>query len=752
MADLSLKIRADFDAAHAAFEKLQAESEAAGKSLGKFTKEFPEKAVDQFIAKQNRAGAAIMAAKGEVEALEAKHKAYRSEIERLIKSGLDPESTAVIKLQKEYDTLGKELEKEKNKKKLLENSAKAAGTALKALTAATAAATVAIGAMVQTTAKAGDTAAKTARIVGTSAESWQELSYAANMSGVETGLLQSSMQKLNKSMGDLKNGTGSLSKYLGNNNQELLKSLQSANGTEEAFMLLMDAIKKTPDEFTRAQLAQEAFGKAGQDLILMAENGTDGLKALREEAQKYGIISNDSAAASEAFLDAQQRAQTALAGVKTAFSEKLLPSLTGVINKFADGVVKITEFIQGIKDLPGILEKIAWAIGIVTVALGTLIIIDKISKAMAALNAIMLANPFALIAAAIAAVVVGLIALYQNWDVVQTYLQQGVARLEFAFKWFANIIKEKLLIEFSIIKAAGATLIDFIYGNIIRSVGKMLDVMGKLPFVGELFNKAADTVNGLGNAMKDMASDARGAVGETIEAAKEEQRELTEILRQKIEDTDAAARARRDEIEELKRQNAEELLLAQERVNIEKEANEEILESDKDLKDNQEKLLQDKKNAFKTFTDGFGQLLDIMGEKNRAAAIAGKALASAEAIVNTYWAASEALKSAPPPWNFIAMAGVIAAGLANQIKIVTTSIPSAETGGRFVVPDVSPRIDGVGLRVNPGEKINVTPRGMSGDDTVCTFNFYVNEDVFARIINKQAKAGALYNLQLAGNL
>ena len=101
------------------------------------------------------------------------------------------------------------------------------------------------------------------------------------------------------------------------------------------------------------------------------------------------------------------------------------------------------------------------------------------------------------------------------------------------------------------------------------------------------------------------------------------------------------------------------------------------------------------------------------------------------------------------------MAATIAQGLANVAMINSTPIPklSAETGGRFVVPDVSPRrVDGVGMRVNPGETIDVTPRGEAGGSASFNFQFVFNGQVFAEIINKLARSGELHTLQLARNL
>jgi hypothetical protein len=459
--------------------------------------------------------------------------------------------------------------------------------------------------------------------------------------------------------------------------------------------------------------------------------------------------------------------------------------------------------------------------------------LQAIATAFGGLNAAIAANPIGAIAVLITAVLIpALIYLYKNWDTVQTYISQGVARLEYAFKWFGSVITEKLLVAFSVIKAAGATLIDFIFGNIIRSVGKMLEVMGQLPFVGEMFNKASQAVSGLGNAMGDMAAEARKAVVETIKTAHEEQQATEYALNARLAAIDRIAERNRAAIEEekerSKKEHEEEIAeierteaaitaaklaalkdrLSKIALTENQERNEQInavtqflqqraeleskdfarqiefLQEQKDyilntvaktaderiaietafteaIADIQQKqanferdLLEKKLNALNTYFSGFGQLLELAGEKSRGAAEFAKALASAEAAINSYLAFTNAMASVPYPYNFVAAAGVLATGLAQQAKIFSTPIPNAktaETGGRFMVPDLSPRVDGVGLRVNPGETIDVTPRGETGGNVI-TLNVVIDGAVLARIINMRARAGELYNLQLARNL
>jgi hypothetical protein len=656
------------------------------------------------------------------------------------------------------------------------------------------------------------------------AETFQELDYAAKMSGVDN--LKGSLEKLNKTVADVKSGTGALTSYLKDNDQQLLNQLQNVNSNEEAFNLMMDAINRAPDEFSRAELAQAAFGKSGQQLILLANEGADGIANLREEARKYGVISNEAAANSEAYLDAQARLKTALAGVATELTSGLMPGLTETITKIAD-------FIASIDDWEGALTTAGYVLAGVTAGLTAFLVISKgaavidlVSKAFRGLTAAIATNPIGAIAVVVTAVLIpALIALYRNWDTVQTYLQQGVARLEFAFKWFGSVIKEGLVVAFNTVKSAAVTLVDFIYGNIIRAVGNMLEVMGRLPFVGDLFLAAADKVKGLGNAIGNLAEETRRASDEAIQAAHDEQNATEEALRSKLSSIDEAARARISELEERRAQIAEEQQLTTEAAEAEYERLAEQEEEKKELltkslsdrlallgeteaqaeNERQEQFTswmmarleaeeldfeqriaflevqrayvlemenltyEERLSAREAFSKKINELeeAELAASKERlreklkitqdtlaslsnfmknfakesvAAAIASKALASAEAAINSYLAFDKALAAGVPPWNYIAAAGVLAAGLAKQAQIIATSIPSAETGGRFVVPQ-SVGSDSSYMRVNSGEEIEVTPRGMTGFSGSQSITVQIEKQTIFDVVNDGIRSG-----------
>ena len=111
-------------------------------------------------------------------------------------------------------------------------------------------------------------------------------------------------------------------------------------------------------------------------------------------------------------------------------------------------------------------------------------------------------------------------------------------------------------------------------------------------------------------------------------------------------------------------------------------------------------------------SQAFGTLAGLLGENSKA----GKALAIGQAVIDTYAGATKALAQGGI-FGAIAAAGVIAAGLANVKKIVSTKLPElpgAKGGGGGVsspsIPSIQPpqiqSIDGGGI--NPTTAISET--------------------------------------------
>jgi hypothetical protein len=864
--DLKLSINADYQQASKAFKELANESEATREKIEKFSASFQSEHLDKFIDRQKLLEVSLKGTRGEVESMTVAKKNYEKEIERLIKSGLDPESEAIIKLRNEHDKLANKIKETTNAQKAQEQALKIAEKATLALYAAIGAGITALGIATQKTAEAGDQYAKTARVIGMTAEAFQELNYAAKMSGIDN--LEGSLQKLNKSISDLKNGSGTLTTYLKQNDQQLLNQLKNVSSNEEAFNLLMNAIKKAPNEFQKAGLAQAAFGKSGQELILLANEGAEGIATLREEARKYGVISNEAAANSEAYLDAQERLKTALSGISIELTSGLMPCLTNTINKIADSIASIDNW-------ETLLKTAGIAIAGVTAALTTFIAVSKghtIITAMAgAIKALQVAitGPAGAAALAIGALVtVGLAlnkaydeqqhageraaaAMRKNSDEAKTLLtnynqlnpgkaldkkttdelikiypelngliKENSATVEEATVAMKTLNEQKALdMASDYIKkiqnmteeterlkkaneTAGSTMVTVagqmreiknsynldISGleNSIQQaevqMNAILEGVGKKYENGNIIDipivisepestKTTETINKVVDDIKKTLQQKLSDISLTPEQQFNEQIETVKSFLQQRADLERAAGEERIQAfqDELERIRENETLSNEEKYAAELATSEAIMElrwqmieeqeklredelqkqieldaamkaEEEKAAQDEQKLLEQRISSFSTFFNGIGSLMEIAAEHSRGAAIASKAIASAEAAINSYLAFTKALASAPWPYNIVAAAGVLASGLAQQIKIISTPIPSAETGGRFIVPNAVGS-DSQLMRVNPGEEVEVTPRGMIGSNENQHITVQIEKQTIFDVINDGIRSG-----------
>ena len=82
--------------------------------------------------------------------------------------------------------------------------------------------------------------------------------------------------------------------------------------------------------------------------------------------------------------------------------------------------------------------------------------------------------------------------------------------------------------------------------------------------------------------------------------------------------------------------------------------------------------------------DQMAQMMTSLGQSNKKAFEAAKAFNIANAIMNTYMGATKALAMYPPPFNFIAAATVVAAGLAQVASIRSQQYSGRALGGPVI--------------------------------------------------------------------
>lgn len=311
----------------------------------------------------------------------------------------------------------------------------------------------------------GDLAAK----IGASAQDLQKFQYAALMSGSSGEELAGAVEILGKNLGQVASGKN---KAIPEMFKQLGVSLYDANGhlktATELLPEIANCMRSQETATQKSYIATTLFGKSGQGLIQMLEQGSEGLNELANDAEHLGIVLEDDVlnVAGE-YDDAMNRLQTSLQGVQFAIAQKVLPVLTPLVESLTECIAANREWIAtSIADIAkdvanalkqidfkacitgaidfakksyelfdslGGLKTVAIAVGAVfalnfaTSLISTISSIAGVAKALWGLNAVLLANPIVLIAGAIVAAIAGLsyagYKLYENWDEVCAWVK-----------------------------------------------------------------------------------------------------------------------------------------------------------------------------------------------------------------------------------------------------------------------------------------------------------------------------------------
>lgn len=306
-----------------------------------------------------------------------------------------------------------------------------------------------------------------ANLVGINIEAYQKLRYAAEQNDVSTESFDKSLQILSKTMGELRNNTGTLYSRLNKTNPALLRQLRAARDNESAFRLMMDAINKAGTAQQKAYLATAAFGKSGQALISLGNAGADAMAKFEKEAENFGLVSADGGTAADEWGRAVVRVRKALEGVGYTIMNKVLPTLIPVVNKISEWVAQNKELIADrviewgnklfdvLKRIIAVMEPLVRIFsrfsGLVTIlfigkAAGLILNIVKLGSALKNLavatgifNAALWTSPITWIVAGVIALGAGIAALIYYWKDLTAWFQRMIDKYPALKRMFDGI-------------------------------------------------------------------------------------------------------------------------------------------------------------------------------------------------------------------------------------------------------------------------------------------------------------------------
>lgn len=237
----------------------------------------------------------------------------------------------------------------------------ALGTAMAAIGTGAVAAGKKLYSMANDVAAAGDEVDKMSQRLGLSREAYQEWGYVLSQSGVDINSVQVGMKTLTNTIDDARNGTETaVTKFerLGISMADL-----ENKSREDIFAMAVAGLQNMTDETEKAALANDMFGRSGQEMIPLLNQSAESTQELIDKAREMGLVlSDDAVTAAVNYTDSMDTLKRTFSGVKNQISAELLPGFTSILDglsgllvgqdeasaKIQDGAREIVDVIGGI--------------------------------------------------------------------------------------------------------------------------------------------------------------------------------------------------------------------------------------------------------------------------------------------------------------------------------------------------------------------------------------------------------------------
>lgn len=225
-----------------------------------------------------------------------------------------------------------------------------------------------LGEFVNQTVEAAVQAKRLGERVGLTSEAVQELGYAADVSGSSTEGLTVGFQHLARGLEELRTkGTGPAVDAFRSLGISASDAAIRHGKLDQVIEIVANKFQKMPDGVKKTATAMDLFGREGATLIPLLNKGADGIKELRAEAEKLGIvIDKDGIEKAEHFEESQKKLHATLVGLRNQAVMALLPTLQEMADKVFKWVManremlkqKLQQFVEGLAKAMQFLAKV----------------------------------------------------------------------------------------------------------------------------------------------------------------------------------------------------------------------------------------------------------------------------------------------------------------------------------------------------------------------------------------------------------
>ncbi|RLA17024.1 MAG: hypothetical protein DRQ62_15395, partial [Gammaproteobacteria bacterium] len=200
----------------------------------------------------------------------------------------------------------------------------------------------------------GDEMDKVHQRTGVAVETLSELDFAIQRGGGSSGDTEAAIRRLARSMGDatdnIKEAVDSFA-MLGITTDQLVGPGGELVDISVVLPMIANGLQRISSQASRMDIAQALLGRGGTKLLPALQQGREGLKAMREELEKYGgPMSASFSAKSAEFVDAQLNIATATQRLKEALSEPFMTPFTNAVNTLAEAIADGANIAKGVGD------------------------------------------------------------------------------------------------------------------------------------------------------------------------------------------------------------------------------------------------------------------------------------------------------------------------------------------------------------------------------------------------------------------
>lgn len=183
------------------------------------------------------------------------------------------------------------------------------------------------GLLVKRMVDVADETGKAAQKAGMATAEFSKMAYAAGLSGVSVEQLTKGAKGLSDMVVKATDATS--------HQAAVMKALgvDIGGSVNDAMLKVADTFKALPDGATKTALAVQVFGKAGQEMIPMLNQGSAGLRQMQDEAVKFGLVIGEDAAKAAEHLNDNLRT---LGMTSDALGIQF-------VNEFAPGLARVTD-------------------------------------------------------------------------------------------------------------------------------------------------------------------------------------------------------------------------------------------------------------------------------------------------------------------------------------------------------------------------------------------------------------------------